>query len=141
MLDLARDDGPEAEDERAPIEQRRRNRHGPAALQRVDPDSPPARHRLVRCGVRNAGRQAPEEMQAAPLSVHADLAEIAPQRREQTVAVFPVMSDGQFGIVYQSDALPPKPWSPYVEANKGRVADWSWPWACGGCTAPKYRIF
>ncbi len=141
MLDLARDDGPEAEDERAPIEQRRRNRHGPAALQRVDPDSPPARHRLVRCGVRNAGRQAPEEMQAAPLSAHADLAEIAPQRREQTVAVFPVMSDGQFGIVYQSDALRPKPWSSYVEANKGRVADWSWPWACGGCTAPKYRIF
>ena len=47
-----------------------------------------------------------------------------------------------FDIVYQSPALPPKPWSPYVEANKGRlVADWSWPWVCGGCTAPKYTTF
>ena len=26
-------------------------------------------------------------------------------------------------------------------ANKGKVADWSWPWACGGCTAPKYSTF
>ena len=35
----------------------------------------------------------------------------------------------------------PKPWSPYVEANKGRIANWSWPWVCGGCTAPKYTTF
>jgi hypothetical protein len=27
------------------------------------------------------------------------------------------------------------------KANKGKVADWSWPWACGGCTAPKYSTF
>src|SRR5580693_2809637 len=29
-------------------------------------------------------------------------------------------------------------WSPYVEANKGKVADWSWPWVCGGCTSPRF---
>ena len=52
-----------------------------------------------------------------------------------------IQADGQFSIVYHSAALPPKPWSPYVEANKGRIADWSWPWACGGCTAPKYSSF
>ena len=57
------------------------------------------------------------------------------------VMIGEVQADGQFSIVYQSPALPPKPWSPYVEANKGRVADWSWPWACGGCTAPKYTSF
>ena len=57
------------------------------------------------------------------------------------VMIGEVQADGQFSIVYQSAALPPKPWSPYVEANKGRVADWSWPWACGGCTAPKYTTF
>src|SRR5271169_5179116 len=55
------------------------------------------------------------------------------------VMIGEVQADGQFSIVYQSPALPPKPWSPYVEANKGRVADWSWPWACGGCTSPKYN--
>jgi urea transport system substrate-binding protein len=30
--------------------------------------------------------------------------------------------------------------TPYVEANKGKVADWSWPWVCGGCTAPRYAV-
>jgi urea transport system substrate-binding protein len=57
------------------------------------------------------------------------------------VMIGEIQADGQFSIVYQSPALPPKPWSPYVEANNGRVADWSWPWACGGCTAPKYTTF
>ena len=44
-------------------------------------------------------------------------------------------------MVYKSDPLPPRAWSPYVEANKGKVADWSYPWVCGGCTAPKYQAF
>ena len=48
---------------------------------------------------------------------------------------------GQFNIVYESQALQPNPWSPYVEANKGKVADWSWPYACGGCTAPRFSKF
>jgi urea transport system substrate-binding protein len=54
------------------------------------------------------------------------------------VMIGEIQADGQFSIVYQSKALPPKAWSPYVEANVGKVADWSWPWVCGGCTAPKY---
>jgi urea transport system substrate-binding protein len=54
------------------------------------------------------------------------------------VMIGEVRADGQFNIVYKSQALPPKPWSPYVEANKGKVADWSWPWVCGGCTAARY---
>ena len=47
------------------------------------------------------------------------------------VMIGEVQADGQFIIVYQSKALPPKAWGPYVEANKGKVADWSWPWVCG----------
>src|ERR1700722_15819732 len=54
------------------------------------------------------------------------------------VMICEVQADGQFSIVYQSKPLPPKAWSPYVEANKGRIADWSYPWVCGGCTSPKY---
>jgi len=54
------------------------------------------------------------------------------------VMIGEVQANGQFSIVYQSKALPPQAWSPYVEANKGKVADWSWPWVCGGCTAPRY---
>ena len=54
------------------------------------------------------------------------------------VMIGEVQANGQFSVVYQTKALPPKAWSPYVEANKGKVADWSWPWVCGGCTAPRY---
>ena len=54
------------------------------------------------------------------------------------VMIGEIRADGQFNIVYKTKALPPKAWSPYVEANKGKVADWTWPWVCGGCTAPKY---
>jgi branched-chain amino acid transport system substrate-binding protein/urea transport system substrate-binding protein len=54
------------------------------------------------------------------------------------VMIGEIQGDGQFSIVYQSKALPPKAWSPYVEANAGKIADWAWPWVCGGCTTPKY---
>jgi len=54
------------------------------------------------------------------------------------VMIGEVQADGQFSIVYQSAALQPRAWSPYVDADKGRVADWSWPWVCGGCTSPRY---
>jgi uncharacterized membrane-anchored protein len=57
------------------------------------------------------------------------------------VMIGEIQANGQFAIVYKSKALPPRAWSPYVEANKGKVADWSWPWACGGCSAPKYSTF
>ena len=52
-----------------------------------------------------------------------------------------IQGNGQFGIVYQSRRCRRSAWSPYVDANKGKVADWSWPWACGGCTTPKYSSF
>jgi urea transport system substrate-binding protein len=54
------------------------------------------------------------------------------------VMIGEIGADGQFNIVYKTKALPPKAWSPYVTANKGKVADWAWPWVCGGCTSPKY---
>src|SRR5579863_657094 len=57
------------------------------------------------------------------------------------VMIGEIQANGQFAIVYKTKALPPQAWSPYVEANKGKVADWSWPWACGGCTAPRYSTF
>ena len=56
----------------------------------------------------------------------------------KAVFIGEVQGNGQFSIVYKSKALPPKAWSPYVEANKGKVADWSWPWVCGGCTSPRF---
>ena len=54
------------------------------------------------------------------------------------VMIGEIQADGQFSIVYKSRRCRRSSWSPYVEANKGKVADWSWPWACGGCTSPRY---
>jgi branched-chain amino acid transport system substrate-binding protein/urea transport system substrate-binding protein len=57
------------------------------------------------------------------------------------VMIGEIQADGQFDIVYQSEALPPNSWSPYVEANAGKIANWAWPWVCGGCTEPTYKAF
>src|SRR6202167_167224 len=65
----------------------------------------------------------------------------ATHHRAKPVMIGEIQANGQFAIVYKSKALPPRAWSPYVEANKGKVADWLWPWACGGCTAPRYSTF
>jgi urea transport system substrate-binding protein len=51
------------------------------------------------------------------------------------VMIGKIQANGQLAIVYKSKALPPRAWSPYVEANKGKVADWSW------LRAPKYSTF
>jgi urea transport system substrate-binding protein len=55
------------------------------------------------------------------------------------VMIGEIQGNGQFTVVYKSKtALQPRPWSPYLPADKGKVADWSWPWVCGGCTTPRY---
>jgi branched-chain amino acid transport system substrate-binding protein/urea transport system substrate-binding protein len=54
------------------------------------------------------------------------------------VMIGEVGADGQFSVVFQGKPVAPNPWSPYVEANKGKVANWSWPWVCGGCTKPRF---
>ena len=30
-------------------------------------------------------------------------------------------------------------WSPYLAEDKGKVADWTYPWVCGNCAKPKYE--
>jgi branched-chain amino acid transport system substrate-binding protein/urea transport system substrate-binding protein len=53
-----------------------------------------------------------------------------------------IQSNGQFAIVYQSHtALMPYPWSTYLAEDNGKIANWSYPWRCGNCTAPKYTDF
>jgi urea transport system substrate-binding protein len=29
-------------------------------------------------------------------------------------------------------------WSPHIAENKGKVANWQYPWVCGNCTKPKF---
>jgi branched-chain amino acid transport system substrate-binding protein/urea transport system substrate-binding protein len=37
------------------------------------------------------------------------------------VMIGEIQANGQFAVVYKSEALPPKNWSPYLEANKNKI--------------------
>ena len=58
------------------------------------------------------------------------------------VMVGEIQANGQFTVVYQSKAvLMLEPWSKYLEADKGKVANWSYPWICGNRTSAKFADF
>ncbi len=58
------------------------------------------------------------------------------------VMIGEIQANGQFNVVYKSKtALMPQPWSTYLPEDHGKVADWSYPWCCGNCTAAKYADF
>src|SRR5690348_13560705 len=57
------------------------------------------------------------------------------------VMIGEIQPNGQFEIVWQTkNAIKADAWSPYLPEDKGKVADWSFPWVCGNCTEPKYKI-
>jgi urea transport system substrate-binding protein len=57
------------------------------------------------------------------------------------VMIGEIRPDGQFDVVWQTkEAIKADAWSPYLPEDKGKVADWSYPWVCGNCTAPKYAV-
>ena len=50
-----------------------------------------------------------------------------------------IKSDGQFQIVWKTEGpIRAQAWSPFIPDSAKKVADWTYPWACGNCTAPKY---
>ncbi|HEX9490137.1 MAG TPA: urea ABC transporter substrate-binding protein [Stellaceae bacterium] len=56
------------------------------------------------------------------------------------VMIGEIQPTGQFDIVWQTkNAIKADAWSPYLPEDKGKVADWSFPWVCGNCTEPKYK--
>jgi urea transport system substrate-binding protein len=55
------------------------------------------------------------------------------------VMIGEIQANGQFDIVWQTkDAIKADAWSPYLAEDKGKIADWTFPWVCGNCTSPKY---
>jgi urea transport system substrate-binding protein len=51
-----------------------------------------------------------------------------------------IQANGQFNVVWKTkDAIKADAWSPYLPEDKGKIADWTWPWVCGNCTSPKYN--
>ncbi len=56
------------------------------------------------------------------------------------VMIGEIRPDGQFDVVWKTKtAIKADAWSPYLAEDKGKVADWTFPWVCGNCTAPKYK--
>jgi urea transport system substrate-binding protein len=56
------------------------------------------------------------------------------------VMIGEIQPDGQFDVVWQTkNAIKADAWSPYLPEDKGKVADWTFPWVCGNCTEPKYK--
>ena len=56
------------------------------------------------------------------------------------VMIGEIQANGQFDVVWQTkQVIKADAWSPYLAEDKGKVADWSFPWVCGNCTAAKYQ--
>jgi urea transport system substrate-binding protein len=50
-----------------------------------------------------------------------------------------IKSDGQFKIVWKTPGpIRAQAWSPFIPESAKKVADWTYPWACGNCTEPKF---
>jgi len=55
------------------------------------------------------------------------------------VMIGEIRPDAQFDVVWQTKApIKADAWSPYLAEDKGKIADWTYPWVCGNCTAAKY---
>jgi urea transport system substrate-binding protein len=56
------------------------------------------------------------------------------------VMIGEIQANGQFDVVWQTKGvIKADAWSPYLPEDKGKVADWTYPWVCGNCTSPKYK--
>src|SRR5271163_4953050 len=56
------------------------------------------------------------------------------------VMIGEIRPDAQFDVVWQTkETIKADAWSPFLAEDKGKVADWTYPWVCGNCTAPKYK--
>jgi urea transport system substrate-binding protein len=52
-----------------------------------------------------------------------------------------IKADGQFQVVWKTEGpVRAQAWSPFIPDSAKKVADWTYPWACGNCTEPKYNV-
>lgn len=59
---------------------------------------------------------------------------------QKPVFIGKIKPDAQFEIVWQTpNTIKAQPWSPFLAENQGKNADWTYPWSCGDCKAPKYK--
>jgi urea transport system substrate-binding protein len=55
------------------------------------------------------------------------------------VMIGEIRPDGQFDVVWQTKGtIKADAWSPFLPEDKGKIADWTYPWVCGNCTVAKF---
>jgi ABC-type branched-subunit amino acid transport system substrate-binding protein len=56
------------------------------------------------------------------------------------VVIGEVKGDGQFHVVWKTEGpIRAQAWSPFIPDSAKKVADWTYPWACGNCMEAKYK--
>src|SRR5262249_35443903 len=56
------------------------------------------------------------------------------------VVIGEVQANGQFQVVWKTDGpIRAQAWSPFIPESAKKVADWTYPWRCGNCTAAKFQ--
>jgi urea transport system substrate-binding protein len=51
-----------------------------------------------------------------------------------------LQASGIFDVVWRSiSPIKASVWSRYLPESSKRIADWTFPWVCGGCTEPTYK--
>ena len=57
------------------------------------------------------------------------------------VMIGEIQDDGQFDIVWETDGtVMGDAWSDYIAESAKLTADWTFPWVCGNCEAPRYAV-
>ena len=52
-----------------------------------------------------------------------------------------IKPDGQFNVVWKTKGpVKADAWSKYIPESAKLTADWTFPWVCGNCTTPKYKM-
>jgi urea transport system substrate-binding protein len=58
------------------------------------------------------------------------------------VLIGEIRADGQFNVVYKTPPVAGEAWaSKYLAEDKGKVANWLFPWVCESCTTPTYKAY
>ena len=57
------------------------------------------------------------------------------------VMIGEIRPDAQFDVVWQTkEPIVADAWSKYIPESAKLTADWTFPWVCGNCTEPKYKL-
>ena len=57
------------------------------------------------------------------------------------VMIGEIQANGQFETVWQTKGpIKADAWSPFIPESAKLTADWTFPWVCGNCTEPKFKM-